>query len=77
MKQNRRDRTEAPDMLPPHDEQAEFMLLTCAVHKPDTLVSLSEELFYDRRAKSVFAAMQRLRTAIVVALLLARHGPAA
>src|SRR5947208_12193263 len=77
MKQNRRDRTEAPDMLPPHDEQAEFMLLACAVHKPDTLVSLTEELFYDRRAKSVFAAMQRLRTAIVVALLLARHGPAA
>src|SRR2546427_12531059 len=34
MKQNRRDRTEAPDMLPPHDEQAEFMLLACAVHTP-------------------------------------------
>ena len=59
MKQNRRDRMEGPDMLPPHDEEAEFMVLACAVHKPDTLVSLTEVLFYDRRAKSVFAAKQQ------------------
>lgn len=52
---------EAPGMLPPHDQEAEFMLLACAVHKPDALVSLTEELFYDRRAKAVLAAMQQLR----------------
>jgi len=46
------------DQLPPHDEEAEWNLLACAVHKPSIIPAIGSEMFYVENARRVLLKIQ-------------------
>ena len=51
------------DEIPQHCEQAEWMLLACAIEQPEILSSLEAGTFYLNATKTVFNCIQALKRA--------------
>jgi replicative DNA helicase len=52
-----------PESIPPHNAQAERLLLACAIHLPELIPTMDESLFYQTESRAVFRKLVEFKGA--------------